>query len=124
MTEDLRSVDGAGRRRRPATRDARVEQLVGGRAMVPHGDRVQRAQSGRFEDQKMCYLGDDDVVRVFVLHDHVDDRQIGSPNDVFERAQHHAILGALHAQTIADGYFFAQVAGAPGYPRDDGRRDR
>ena len=74
MPEHDRSVDCSGRRREPAACDPRIEQLVGGRTVIPHGDRVDRAQSGRIEAQ-IGAVGapDEHIVRIFVLHDHVDE---------------------------------------------------
>jgi hypothetical protein len=89
MTKDDGAVDGPGRRRDPATRNPRLEELVGGRAMVPHGDRIDGAESGRVEDvEAVCFL-DDDVVREFVLHDDLDDigTLCAAPREhIFERA--------------------------------------
>ena len=74
MTEDDRAIDGTGRRRDPPTTNAIVEELVGGRAMVPHGDRVDAAESGGVEhERERVRRGDDHVVRVFVLHDDLGD---------------------------------------------------
>ncbi len=51
VAEDHRAVDGAGRSRGPAAGQPIVEELVGGRAMVPHGDRVDAPESRRVEDE-------------------------------------------------------------------------
>jgi hypothetical protein len=72
MAEHDRTVDGTGRRRDPAAGDARVEELVGRRAVVPHGDRVDRAESRRVEHDEGVASAHDHVVRVLVLHDDVD----------------------------------------------------
>ncbi len=51
VAEDHGAIDGPGRCGGPATREAIVEELVGGRAMVPHGDRVDAPESGGVEDK-------------------------------------------------------------------------
>lgn len=55
--------------------EALCQQLVGGRAMVPHGDRSDAAQSSRVKGEVELARMRDDIVRVLVLHDDVDDRQ-------------------------------------------------
>jgi hypothetical protein len=49
VAEDHRAVDRAGRRRHPTAREAIVEHLVGGRAVIPHGDLVDPAESRRVD---------------------------------------------------------------------------
>ena len=73
MPEHDRSVDGARWGRCPAARDAGIEQLVGSRAMVPHGDAVDAAESRRVVDAVVVGGASDDVVRVLVLHDDLDE---------------------------------------------------
>ena len=87
MTEHDRPVDGAGRRWRPAARQAIVQKLVGGRAVVPHGDRGDPAESRRIEHHKAGPSRSDHVVRVLVLHHDVDDRAVAPPHDVLERPE-------------------------------------
>ena len=53
----------------PAAAKPISQQLIGVRAMPPHGDRRDRAESGCIEAQKRGPERDDDVVRVFVLSD-------------------------------------------------------
>jgi len=90
MPEHDGAVDGSGRRRHPTTRDARFEQLVGSRPMVPPGDRVDRSESRRVEAQKRAVaLTHEHVVREFVLHDDI--HEIGAMRatphqQLFERA--------------------------------------
>jgi len=91
VAEYLRSIDGAGWRRDPAARDAGVEGLVRRRPVVPHGDRVDRAESGGIEHEVVGVVANDHVVREFVLHDHLE--QLGRRalrerprEDVLERA--------------------------------------
>lgn len=92
MPEDDRTVDGSRWRRDPAAGDPCVEQLVGRRAMVPHGDRAHCAKSRRIEDVIALAVMNDDVMREFVLHDDFDDLSAmceGPRKDVFESAQLH-----------------------------------
>ena len=51
VAEDHGAIDGPGRRGGAATGQPIVEELVGGRAMVPHGDRVDAPESGGVEDK-------------------------------------------------------------------------
>jgi hypothetical protein len=121
MAEHLRPVDGRGRRRRPASRDARGEQLVGSRSVVPHGDLAQRAQSRRVVDEKARAVLHHDVVRVLVLDHDLDDREVRPADEIFERV--HLITLAVGALRVQPN-FLAQLGGEPGYPHRDGRRDR
>jgi hypothetical protein len=73
VTEHDGTVDRAGWCGDPAGGDARLENLVGGRSVVPHGDRVDRAESRRVEDEKASRLLHDHVVSELVLDDDVDD---------------------------------------------------
>jgi len=74
------SVDGAGRRRGPAARDPIVEELVGGRAVVPHGDRGDAPESRGVEDDEHVTRAAHDIVRVLVLDDHVEDLEAAVQN--------------------------------------------
>ena len=56
--------------------------------MVPHGDAGDAAQSRRVVDAKAVGCARDDVVRVLVLDDHVDDR-VDDCEDIFERLDRH-----------------------------------
>ena len=91
VSQDARAVAGARRRGRPAAFDARGEQLVGARGVVPDGDRRHAAQSGRVVDQEhRLRPADHHVVRVLVLHDHALDeprrpQREAPPHDVLER---------------------------------------
>ena len=73
MPEHDGAVDGAGGGGDPAGGNPSIEDLVGGRAVIPHGDRIDRAQSCRIEDEKPGGLFDDHVVGELVLDDDVDD---------------------------------------------------
>ena len=78
MTEHDRTIDGARGRGDPAGSDACFEELVGRRSVIPHGDRVDRAQSGGVEHEERPVLGaEENVVCIFVLHDDVDRLQDG-----------------------------------------------
>jgi hypothetical protein len=97
MPEHDGAVDGAGRRRDPAGGDTRLEQLVGGRSVIPHGDRVHAAESCRVEDEEALRLLDDHVVCEFILDDNVDDVAAGRatpPEHVLERPE--TIEAATH----------------------------
>ena len=73
VAEDDRAVDRVGRRRGPAVREPIVEQLVGSRAMIPHGDRGDAAQSGGIEhEERRGRPAHDDVVGELILHDDVE----------------------------------------------------
>ena len=93
MPEHHRAVDGSGRRRGPAACDAGVEQFVGGWLVVPPGEPVDRAESGRVEAQvRAGAFADEHVVRELVLHDHVDDLGAvhAAPREqLFERRELH-----------------------------------
>jgi hypothetical protein len=83
------TVDGAGRCGRPAARDPGIEQLICSWAMVPHGDRIDGAKSGRVEHVVALSLANHDVMREFVLNDDLDDvgAMCATPREhVFERA--------------------------------------
>ena len=75
MPEHDGSVDGAGRRRGPTRGDACIEHLVGGRSVIPHGDRVHAAESGRIEHEEAPRVGrsHDHIVREFILNHDIDD---------------------------------------------------
>jgi hypothetical protein len=93
VAEDDRAVDGARGRGGPAACEAVVEELVGGRAMVPHGDRGDAAESGGVEDEvREVRAAEDHVVREFVLHDDVEKLPGGAAaeaeaQDVLERVE-------------------------------------
>ena len=58
----------------PSAREPGVEQLPGRWNVIPHGDRRDRAQSRRIEDEGQSFTPwDDDVMGVFVLGDDLAD---------------------------------------------------
>jgi hypothetical protein len=83
VTHDLIARSKSGRSRLPAARQPVVEELVGIRLMIPHGDRRDGAESGGIEAEIDRAVRKNDVVRVFVLrHDlgHLDSRRLaGAP---------------------------------------------
>ena len=116
VAQDLRALLRRSGRGLPAALYAIGQKLVGGRLMVPHGDRVDAAQSGAVEDQHgsiaalfiptlgptfgptfaaallSAFAGQDDVVRVLVLDHDIDDdpRRLlrkAPRNHVAQRAQ-------------------------------------
>ena len=85
MSEDLVALPRCRWSRLPAAPQARLQELIGGRPMVPDGDRRHRPQSGRVVDDVNPVLPrDDHIVRELVLHDDID----GQPkaDDILERA--------------------------------------
>jgi hypothetical protein len=90
MPEHDRPVDGAGGRRGPASGNPGIEHLVGGRSVIPHGDRVHAAKSCRIEHEKTVGLVDDHVVRELVLDhdvDHVAAVSAAPSQHILERLQ-------------------------------------
>ena len=72
MAEDARSFHELARCRFPAGGETRIEKLVGGWQMVPHGDPVDGAESRRVEYEHGILVDADlDFVRVLVLGDDV-----------------------------------------------------
>jgi len=88
------------RRRPPARGQARVEQLVVCRPMIPDGDRRDGAESRGVEGE-VSAVGplDDDVVRVFVLR-----QDVGHRTRRMLRAQpgHHVVERALLSQLVLE----------------------
>lgn len=71
--------------------------------MVPHGDRVDGAKSGRVEDVIALGFAHDDVMREFVLHDDLDDvgAVCAAPREhIFERAQLHDPASIRYARAV------------------------
>src|SRR5215217_7754244 len=70
MAQDDVSVDGAGGR--PTLGEPGVEQVISAGATVPHGDRIDSAESGGVEDEVAAVLpGQHHVVGELVLHHHL-----------------------------------------------------
>ena len=68
------AVAGGRWRGLPAPLEPPGEELLGGRFVVPESDRQHRAEAGGGEDgEEVIGDADDDVVRVFVLDDDVDE---------------------------------------------------
>jgi len=83
VAQDDRAIDGAGRGRGPASGEPGVEELVGGRAVVPHGDRGDAAESRGVEYDERIARATHDIVRVLVLDDHLEDL-VPAVQDIFE----------------------------------------
>ena len=73
MPQNLIACAQWRRRRLPTFVDSDGQQLFGSRTMIPHGDRRDRAISGRAENKEQSILPAtrrrDHIVRVFVLSD-------------------------------------------------------
>ncbi len=73
MAEDAVPLNGAAGRGTPPGGDPGLEELSGGWAVVPHGDPIQTAESGRVEDQGPLLIpGHHHLVGELVLHHQVE----------------------------------------------------
>jgi hypothetical protein len=77
MTEDLITGLELGRSRAPTSREAIVQQLVGGWLTDPHGDRRDGAESIGIETQEVRAEGKNNIVRVLILRDDIGDLRTG-----------------------------------------------
>ncbi len=72
MTQYLRAIFCSRGRRFPSAGYASVEQFVGGRLVIPDGDRRQSTESrGIVDKPDAAGMSDDDIVGVFVLNDDI-----------------------------------------------------
>jgi len=96
VAEDLVAVARGGRRGRPAAGEARGEELVGVRSVIPDGDRRQTPESRRVVHEEVLLEWHHDVVRVLVLHHH----GVNHPSGEQDPADHvlERVLGLEHGE--------------------------
>jgi len=91
MPKNLRAVFGSRRRGFPPSRNTGVEQFVGGRLVIPDGDRRQSAESRNIvSEPNSAGMVNDDVMGVFILNDDVIDHLYrflakAPAHDIFQR---------------------------------------
>jgi hypothetical protein len=72
VTQDLGAIFGSRGRWFPSAGNASIEQFVGGRLVIPDGDRRQSTESrGIVNEPDTAGMSNDDIVGVFVLNDDI-----------------------------------------------------